>query len=164
MSKATAAALLHPGPAYEDALQRQAALQPLKFAHFAKREAHLALQLVQTCREHRSLQRKAQGAAAPAANSAKTAALKVVALVGRQYVPGLVAAWRDKGSALWRDRERVRPDAPSAFDVTAGAAPGSTAAPVGAVDDPDTLSGGSRPVGQTPRTLGNVFGAHERQE
>jgi hypothetical protein len=125
VSKATAAAMLAPGPAQE-AMQRLQRLQPLKWAHFALRQRYMARQIKELCaaaakaaglqpsvavRQQQQQQQDGQtqqaagdqGDHKPVAAAAGTAPT-VLVVVGRQHVHGLQAMWRDAASPLWRDR------------------------------------------------------------
>ncbi|MEW5314516.1 MAG: hypothetical protein WDW38_006008 [Sanguina aurantia] len=168
VSRAMAAAVLDP-VATAEATLLQSKLQPLKYQHFSKRALYMARRIreisegLQQNRDHRAYvlaSSKAEpeaGAKATAGPSADLLArqaglsgssvvtdadpLVVVAVVGRQYVAEIERLWTDKNSSLWRS------SVPRTF------APSSIV-----VDDPDVEHGGSRPVGQTYKTIGEYTG------
>jgi hypothetical protein len=134
LARAAAAAAVAPADA-PPALARLRRLQPLKWAHFARREAHMAWRLRELCEE---LAREAGGgssggggadaAAAPgqqqqqggsgggeAGGGAAARRPTMLAVVGRQHALALRALWEDRGSRLWRD-ELPREFSPSVID------------------------------------------------
>lgn len=150
-------------------LSKQSILQPLKFSHFTRREYYLALQLREKSLELRAEAQQAASTssnnAPPTADNGESAApdvrthpasssasstLKVVAVIGRQYVPGISALWRNKQGKLWQDR-MPKSFSPSTIDL--GLRP----------EDPDVDHGGSRPVGHQPVELGDLFGASQQK-
>jgi hypothetical protein len=122
LARASAAATLLPGdiPAVAARLRR---LQPLKWAHFTRREAHMAWRLREICA---GLEGEGGAAAAIGAQQQGGGAgggggggggkgPAVVAVVGRQHALALQALWDDKASALWRD-EMPREFSPSGVE------------------------------------------------
>lgn len=105
VSKATAAAMLSPEDTPQ-VIERMQRLQPLKWAHFRLRQRYMAQQIREACTV-------AAAAAGRTPSGRKTAAgqqspgkkpIKMLAIVGRQYVYGLRELWRNPESPLWKDR------------------------------------------------------------
>ncbi|KAL6762590.1 hypothetical protein V8C86DRAFT_2516394 [Haematococcus lacustris] len=159
--KACAAACLGPdirasGPAMEG----QARLQPMKWALLRKRALHLARQLLERARRYTAQARvqeeeeavevreeEKEGDEGSRGSGAGTSPVRLVAVVGRQMVPFIRELWNDQESALWQG------DVPRTFSP-------SMVEPVARERgdiDPDTNSGGSRPVGQKPLDLDSLI-------
>lgn len=97
VSKATAAAMLSPADA-QQAMERLKRLQPLKWAHCRLRQRYMAQQIREACNAAAAKLTKGPNA------TAGKPTVKMLAIIGRQYVPGLQDMWRDPGSSLWSDR------------------------------------------------------------
>ena len=118
LSRAAAAATLAPQD-LAAAVSRLRRLQPLKWAHFARREAHVAWRLREACEELARAHAGSGGDGSGGSNSSGTSGSgggpAIVAVVGRQHFAALQALWRDKAGPLWRD-EMPREPAPSAIE------------------------------------------------
>jgi hypothetical protein len=90
-SKACAAATCSPSSMQQEVLRGMGRLQPLKWRHFAKKEAFMASRLAELCR-------------APLRAGQKRGT--IVAVVGRQHVHPLMALWRS--AKFWAaETERI---------------------------------------------------------
>lgn len=165
VSRACAAGTLAPGE-LDAAVAEQAKLQPLKYAHFAEREAYIANQLRDMCKQARQEQQQQQQQQAVADATAREvqpsgastspspeevcgagrSTLNIVVVLGRVHLPGLAKLWNNRSSALWRD---VMPKnyAQSTIELAG---------------DPDVRAGGSRPVGQQVMSVDDVLRTNKR--